>query len=90
MVSNCNNYIQSEVFYLNDFLNIFVVRSQQGNSYTASDSVNFVVNGNSSTRGRWPWQVSLQKTNGYFWYHTCGATLIHQQFIMTAAHCTGG
>ncbi|XP_073722646.1 chymotrypsin-like protease CTRL-1 [Misgurnus anguillicaudatus] len=42
-----------------------------------------VVGGTNALPGSWPWQVSIH-FNGR---PTCGGTLIHSQWVMTAAHC---
>nr|XP_048293018.1 chymotrypsin-like protease CTRL-1 [Myodes glareolus] len=43
-----------------------------------------IVNGQNAVPGSWPWQVSLQETNGF---HFCGGSLISQNWVVTAAHC---
>ena len=51
---------------------------------------NFIVNGHDSVKGKWPWQVSLQRykwTPAQGWYAICGATLVASDYILTAAHC---
>ncbi|XP_048026950.1 mast cell tryptase isoform X3 [Megalobrama amblycephala] len=42
-----------------------------------------IVGGTDAPAGNWPWQVSVHYNGG----HICGGTLIHSQWVMTAAHC---
>ncbi|XP_063173712.1 proproteinase E-like [Candoia aspera] len=46
-----------------------------------------VVNGEDAIPYSWPWQVSLQYQAGSQFYHTCGGSLIHPNWVMTAGHC---
>ena len=42
-----------------------------------------VVGGQQAQPGEWPWQVML--TRGSFPF--CGGSLVHNQYVITAAHC---
>ncbi|XP_076597150.1 chymotrypsin-like elastase family member 2A isoform X2 [Chaetodon auriga] len=46
-----------------------------------------VVGGENARPNSWPWQISLQYNNQGEWRHTCGGTLISNQWVLTAAHC---
>jgi len=43
-----------------------------------------IVNGMRTTAGEFPWQVALHRQNGA---HMCGAVIISDEWVLTAAHC---
>ncbi|XP_019627168.1 PREDICTED: uncharacterized protein LOC109472036 isoform X2 [Branchiostoma belcheri] len=45
-----------------------------------------IVGGNDAKHGAWPWQVSL-RVLAHSSFHFCGGALVHQQWVVTAAHC---
>ncbi|KAH9523385.1 hypothetical protein Btru_039897 [Bulinus truncatus] len=50
-----------------------------------------IVNGEKAELYAWPHQASLQLNHAtYGWYHICGAVLIGQNKLVTAAHCLEG
>ncbi|KAK3082677.1 hypothetical protein FSP39_002355, partial [Pinctada imbricata] len=46
-----------------------------------------IVGGTNADINEFPWQASLQTTSDF---HFCGASLISQQWLVTAAHCVDG
>ncbi|XP_028839290.1 transmembrane protease serine 13b [Denticeps clupeoides] len=62
--------------------------SQQTVSLQCSDcgksqTTTKIIGGTAAKLGQWPWQVSLR----YLGSHTCGGSLVSQDFVITAAHC---
>ncbi|KAL9967916.1 hypothetical protein ACROYT_G026224 [Oculina patagonica] len=43
-----------------------------------------IVGGTEAPQGAWPWQAQIRTTSGFPF---CGGTLVHAQWVVTAAHC---
>ncbi|KAJ9582270.1 hypothetical protein L9F63_003399 [Diploptera punctata] len=50
-----------------------------------NDKTDRITNGNSASRGQFPWQAALVIDSSSF----CGGSLISYQYVLTAAHCAG-
>ncbi|EHB03016.1 Transmembrane protease, serine 11B, partial [Heterocephalus glaber] len=60
-----------------------IINSRCGRRARISATHDRIKGGSTAQEGEWPWQASL-KMNGR---HYCGATLISEVFLVTAAHC---
>nr|BAR45633.1 limulus clotting factor C-like [Hasarius adansoni] len=49
----------------------------------------FIVNGNATDIGQWPWQAGIARYVQDYnrWFLLCGASLINELWAITAAHC---
>ncbi|XP_054720067.1 clotting factor C-like [Uloborus diversus] len=49
----------------------------------------FIVNGNATDIGQWPWQAGLARYLPDYsrWFLLCGASLLNEHWVITAAHC---
>ncbi|KAB5567392.1 hypothetical protein PHYPO_G00232220 [Pangasianodon hypophthalmus] len=68
-------------------LALFVVGAYGCGRPTYPPIVSRVVGGDDVRANSWPWQISLQYQSSSNFYHTCGGTLIANQWVLTAAHC---
>ncbi|XP_067125718.1 clotting factor B-like [Centruroides vittatus] len=50
-------------------------------------SITEVVGGKTATIFSWPWMVSLHKRGSRSFNYQCGASIIKDKYILTAAHC---
>jgi len=47
----------------------------------------YVYNAQNTDQSNWPWMATLGYWEDTVWVHTCGATLISEYHVLTAAHC---
>ncbi|EDL81021.1 rCG31213, isoform CRA_c [Rattus norvegicus] len=59
-------------------------------TYEVQHDVSRVVGGQEASPNSWPWQVSLQYLSSGKWHHTCGGSLVANNWVLTAAHCIRG
>uniref|UniRef100_A0A8C6S0G5 Transmembrane protease serine n=1 Tax=Nannospalax galili TaxID=1026970 RepID=A0A8C6S0G5_NANGA len=60
-----------------------IINNRCGRRPRMSATYDRVKGGSTAQKGEWPWQASL-RVNGR---HHCGASLISERFLVTAAHC---
>lgn len=71
-----------------------VVKTRSGRAFSQScgrrGRSGRIVGGGTASLAEWPWQVSLRQYSRGGFKHKCGAALISQRWIITAAHCVKG
>uniref|UniRef100_A0A8C3VW00 Transmembrane protease serine n=1 Tax=Catagonus wagneri TaxID=51154 RepID=A0A8C3VW00_9CETA len=60
-----------------------IINNRCGRRPRMSATYDRIKGGSTAQEGEWPWQASLKK-NGR---HYCGASLISERYLVTAAHC---
>ncbi|XP_057586018.1 transmembrane protease serine 11B-like protein [Hippopotamus amphibius kiboko] len=60
-----------------------IINNRCGRRARMSATYDRIKGGSTAQEGEWPWQASLKK-NGQ---HYCGASLISERYLVTAAHC---
>lgn len=75
-------YVQLTIFLLPLYLHC-----SQGQDCGHRPRVRRVIGGQEAISHSWPWIAEIQYNLAGNWHHKCGASLIHPQWIVTAAHC---
>ncbi|XP_077606814.1 transmembrane protease serine 11B-like protein [Crocuta crocuta] len=60
-----------------------IINNRCGTRARMSATYDRIKGGSNAQKGEWPWQATLKK-NGQ---HYCGASLISERYLVTAAHC---
>ena len=71
---------------LGNIITCFPFPEECGITYIEPDNINNasrIVGGYEAVPGSWPWQAYLKWKGGF----TCGGTLIHPQWVLSAGHC---
>ncbi|XP_044261620.1 uncharacterized protein LOC123009400 [Tribolium madens] len=64
---------------------------RKNNIFNQNDDVHFrVVRGSMAQRGDYPWQAAIRVKGKTKAAHWCGAVIISEKFVLTAAHCLIG
>jgi len=54
------------------------------------DAISRIVGGVEAKKHSWPWQGSLRRVSIFGTSHSCGCSLLSENWVITAAHCVDG
>ena len=49
-----------------------------------------IVGGQDADEGEYPWQVSWRRAEGDGSYHSCGGSILSEDWVLSAGHCCAG
>ncbi|XP_060688816.1 enteropeptidase [Hemiscyllium ocellatum] len=79
-------FIPSTICHQNKVVYLNCNRKPCGKSLHEPKGLGKIVGGMDAAEGTWPWIISLH----FVFRHMCGATLLSDQWIVSAAHCVYG
>jgi trypsin len=53
-------------------------------------SSEYIVGGQDTQSGEFPWQIALQRRYGQTFSHRCGGSILNERWVVTAGHCVKG
>ncbi|XP_062703555.1 serine protease gd-like [Aedes albopictus] len=73
-------------------LSVFIVRSEEGTGTCGERKLvgaGLIAHGSTPRAGAWPWHGAMYHRYNPDWIkYMCGVTILTEQFVLTAAHCT--
>ncbi|XP_065341592.1 trypsin-1-like [Cloeon dipterum] len=87
-INSCRHLVQYHFTMIRAicFLALAVATLALPNKFEINVGDHRIVNGTDAPQGKYPSQISLQ----WFGSHSCGGSIVNENYILTAAHCVDG